>query len=130
MEKVICYSSKTLSKGESSYSATNLELLSIIYHLDKFRHYLIGRKFTLRSDHKSLQYLRTFKNPTGILARWIMKIQDLDYEFEHLKGKQNAACDFLSRYPENIPSEAEENEVNAINAKSKHKCKKKKSKTQ
>ena len=55
-----------------------------------------------------------------------MKIQDLDYEFEHLKGKQNAACDFLSRYPENIPSEAEENEVNAINAKSKHKCKKNK----
>ena len=91
IEKVICYSSKTLSKGESSYSATNLELLSIIYHLDKFRHYLIGRKFILRSDHKSLQYLRTFKNPTGILARWIMKIQDLDYEFEHLKGKQNAA---------------------------------------
>ena len=44
IEKVICYSSKTLSKGESSYSTTNLELLSIIHHLDKFRHYLIGRK--------------------------------------------------------------------------------------
>jgi hypothetical protein len=90
IEKVICYSSRTLTKGERSYSATNLELLSIIYHLDKFRHYLIGRKFKLRSDHKSLQYLSTFKNPTGILARWIMKIQDLDYEFEHVTGKQNA----------------------------------------
>ena len=55
-----------------------------------------------------------------------MKIQDLDYEFEYLKGKQNAACDFLSRYPENMPSETEENEVNIINAKSKHKCKKNK----
>jgi hypothetical protein len=92
-----------------------------------------------------MQYLRTFKSPTVILARFIMKIQDLDYEFEYLKGKQNEACDFLSRFPENTlserrsnkflfsetekprtPSEAEENEINAINTKSKHKCKKNK----
>jgi len=59
-----------------------------------------------------------------------MKIQDLDYEFEHLKGKQNAACDFLSRYPENIPSEAEENEVNAIMLKANMDVRKTKSKTQ
>ncbi|KAK2711223.1 hypothetical protein QYM36_012413, partial [Artemia franciscana] len=89
-ERVIAYASRTLTSGESNYSATQLELLSIIHHLDKFRHYLVGRKFKLRSDHKSLQYLQTFKKPTGILARWILKIQDLDYEFEHLKGKQNA----------------------------------------
>jgi hypothetical protein len=124
IEKIICYSSRTLCKGESSYCATNLELLSIIHHLDKFRHYLIGRKFILRSDHKSSQYLRTLKNPTGILARWIMKIQDLDYEFEYLKGKQNAAWDFWSRFSDNMPSEAEQNEINAINIKSK--CKKNK----
>jgi hypothetical protein len=73
-QEVICYSSRTLSKCESNYSATNLELLSIIHNLDKFRHYLIGRKFKLRSDHKSLQYLRTFKKSTGILARWVVKI--------------------------------------------------------
>jgi hypothetical protein len=124
IEKDICYSSRTLKKSESNYSATNLELLSINHHLDKFRHYLIGRKFILRSDHKSLQYLRTFKNPTGILARWIIKIQDLDYKFEYLKGKQNAACDFLSSFPENGPSETEKNEVNTIKTKSK--CKKNK----
>ena len=116
-ERVIAYASRTLTSGESNYSATQLELLSIIHHLDKFRHYLVGRKFKLRSDHKSLQYLQTFKKPTGILARWILKIQDLDYEFEHLKGKQNAPCDYLSRFPDNTPVENENEEVNTIKAK-------------
>ena len=116
-EKVIAYASRTLTPGESNYSATQLELLSIIHHLDKFRHYLVVRKFKLRSDHKSLQYLQTFKKPTGILARWILKIQDLDYEFEHLKGKQNAPCDYLSRFPDNAPLEDENEEINTIKGK-------------
>ena len=116
-EKVIAYASRTLTPGESNYSATQLELLSIIHHLEKFKHYLVGRKFKLRSDHKSLQYLQTFKMPTEILARWILKIQDLDYEFEHLKGKQNAPCDYLSRFPDNTPVENENEEVNTIKAK-------------
>jgi len=101
-EKVTAYASRTLTPGESN-SATQFELLSIIHHLDKFRHYLVRRRFKLRSDHKSLQYLQTFKKPTGILARRILKIQDLDYEFEYLKGKQNAPCDYLSRFPDNTP---------------------------
>jgi hypothetical protein len=101
-----------------------LELLSIIHHLDKFRHYLVGRKFKLRCDHKSLQYLQTFKKPTGILARWILKIQVFDYEFEHLKGKENTPCDYLSRFPEDNPLENEINEVNAINSKKAPKSKK------
>ncbi|KAK2710347.1 hypothetical protein QYM36_013862 [Artemia franciscana] len=105
-EKVIEYACRTLTPGESNYSATQLKLLSIIHHpykLDHFRHYVVGRKFKLRSDHKSLQYLQSFKKPRGILARWILKIQDLDYEFEYLKDKQNAQCDYLGRFPDDTP---------------------------
>ncbi|KAK2702427.1 hypothetical protein QYM36_018963, partial [Artemia franciscana] len=43
-ERVIAYASRTLTPVESNYSATQLELLSIIHHMDKFRHYLVGRK--------------------------------------------------------------------------------------
>jgi len=86
-EKVITYASRTLNPEESNYSAAQLELLSIIHHLDKFRLYLLGTNFKLSLDHESLQYLQTFKKPTGILARWILKIQYLDYELEYLKGK-------------------------------------------
>ena len=61
--------------------------------------------------------MQTFKKPSGILARWILKIQDSDYEFEHRKGKQNASCDYLSRFPDNAPLEDENDEVNTIKAK-------------
>ena len=74
-ERIIAYASRTLTPGRSNYSAIQLELLSIIHHLDKFRHYLVGRKFKLLSDHKNLQYFQTFKKPTGVLARWILKIK-------------------------------------------------------
>ncbi|KAK2713466.1 hypothetical protein QYM36_009361, partial [Artemia franciscana] len=46
-----------------------------------------------------------FKRPTGILAHWILKIQDLDYEFEYIKGKQNTPSDYLSRFLDDIPLE-------------------------
>ena len=63
------------------------------------------RKFKLCSDHKSLQYLPTFEKPIEILARWFLKIQDLDYEFEYPKGKHA------------IRLENESEEVNAIKPK-------------
>jgi hypothetical protein len=63
----------------------------------------VGRKLELRCDHKSLQYIQTFKKPTGILAQWILKIQDLEYIFEYLKGKENTPRDYLSRFLEDNP---------------------------
>ena len=53
-----------------------------------------------------------------------MKIQDLDYEFENLKGEQNAPCNNLSIFPENTPSDTEVEKINAIHPKRKPKNKK------
>ena len=89
----------------------------------------MGRKFKLRSDRKSLQYLQTFKKPTGILARWILKIQVLDYEFEYFKRKQDAPCDYPSRFLDDTPLENENEEVKKIKAKYAPKNKKLKIKT-
>ena len=44
-------------------------------------------------------------------------MQDLDYEFEYLKGKQNAPCDYLSRFPDYTTVENENEEFNTINSK-------------
>ena len=52
-----------------------------------------------------------------MLAWWILKIEYLDYEFEYLKGNQNAPWDYLSRFPDDTPLENETEEVNAIKAK-------------
>ena len=77
----------------------------------------MGRKFKLHSDHKSVQYLQTLKKPTGVLVRWILKIQDLNYKFEYLKGKRSTSCDYLSRFPDDIPLEGETEEINELKTK-------------
>lgn len=49
-----------------------------------------------------------------------MKIQNLGYEFE-IWRIENAPCDYLSRFSENIPLNTEVEEVNAVNPKCKRK---------
>ncbi len=70
-EKVIAYGSKTLTREQRNYCVTRHELLAVIVFLQQFRHYILGREFIVRSDHSSLRWLFSFKEPQGQLARWL-----------------------------------------------------------
>ena len=70
-EKVIAYASRTLSKSEKKYCVTRKELLALVTFIRHFRPYLLGRKFTLRTDHSSLKWLQQLKEPEGQMARWL-----------------------------------------------------------
>ena len=65
--------------------------------LQHFRHYVLGQKVILRTDHHSLKWLKTFKQPEGILARWIETLSEYDYEIEHRPGRLHSNTDALSR---------------------------------
>jgi hypothetical protein len=54
---VICYESKKLKEHEKNYASHDLQLESIVHTLKKWRHYLMGRRFELRTDHNGLKYL-------------------------------------------------------------------------
>ena len=56
-ECVIAYASRSLTRPEQRYCVTRKELLAIVEFVHHFRHYLLGRKFTLRTDHGSLVWL-------------------------------------------------------------------------
>ena len=97
--RVIAYSSKALSKEERNYCVSRQELLAIVYHISHWRCYIWGNHFTVRTDHASLKYLISFKDPTGQLARWICSLSEYDYEIVPRPGKKNGNADSMSRIP-------------------------------
>ena len=70
-EKLIAYSSKSLSKQQRRYCVTKRESLAVVVFLTKFRHYLLSREFLIRTDHTSLRWLCGFKDTQHQLARWL-----------------------------------------------------------
>lgn len=98
-EKVIAYFSKVFNKSEKNYCVTRRELLAVIRSVEHFRHYLMGRKFKIRTDHASLQWLVSFKNPEGQVARWLEILFQYDFEIVHRSGRIHSNADRLSRRP-------------------------------
>ena len=98
-EKVISFVSNTLSKTQQNYCTTMRELLAAVVFIKHFHHYLWGRKFILRTDHASLKWLVNFKEPEGMLARWLSVLCSYDFETQHRKGVAHVNADSLSRQP-------------------------------
>ena len=98
-ERVIAYASRALTRQERRYCVTRRELLAAVEFTHHFRCYLIGRKFTLRTDHASLTWLQNFREPEGQLARWLERLQEYDFELVHRPGRQHSNADALSRMP-------------------------------
>jgi hypothetical protein len=94
---VICYESRKLKEHEKNYATHDLELAAIIHALRKWRHYLMGRRFELRTYHNSLKYL--FDQPilNARKSRWLGFLCEYDFDIKHIKGKENKVVDALSR---------------------------------
>ena len=73
-ERVLGYCSRSLSKAEKNYCVTRKELLAIIAAAEHFNYFLYGQKFVIRTDHSALQWLMSFRNVQGQLARWLQKL--------------------------------------------------------
>lgn len=121
-ERPIAFVSKTLSKAQTNYSTIDREALAIFFGESKFAHYLIGRKFTLQTDHKPL--IAIFGDKRGIptmaasrLQRWALFLSSFDFKIEYIVGKNNVNADFLSRLPTsgNFIDEEESNTASYVN---------------
>ena len=49
------------------------------------------------SDQHPLRWLRRQKEPKHKFSRWIKELEAIDYEIHYVRGKENAAADYLSR---------------------------------
>jgi hypothetical protein len=100
-DQPVAYVSRTLKKHEKNYSATDLELLAVIWSLKKFRHYILGSRFLLQTDHIALASIRNTKEVySGRLARWVLSLQEYEpFDIEYRRGITNSNADALSRLP-------------------------------
>ncbi|CAH8583579.1 unnamed protein product [Schistosoma haematobium] len=98
-ERVIAYASRRLDKRETRYSTTRREMLALVKFSQHFRHYLLGRPFRVRTDHRALQWLRSFREPEGQVARWQERLQEFDFTCEYRPGSRHTNADSLSRIP-------------------------------
>ena len=94
----IAYWSKSMNDTQRKYCLSESECLAMIKAVQVFRPYLYGRKFTLETDHKALEWLMTKHEPTGELSRWAIELQAYDFVVKYRKGSENVVADALSRY--------------------------------
>lgn len=94
---VISFASRTLNKAEQGYNTTEKELLSVVFACCKFRTYILGYPIVVRSDHKSISFLKKCRLSHGRITRWILTLQEYDITWEFVPGKENIIADTLSR---------------------------------
>ena len=81
--RIISVASRCLSEVEYKYTTTEKELLAVVCTIFKFRYYLIGIKFEIITDHKSLVFLHSTMYYNSRLIRWSLFLQQFSYEISY-----------------------------------------------
>ena len=95
--KVIAYASRQLQKHEKNYPTHDLELAALVHDLKVWRHYMIGNKCKIFTNHRSLKNIFTQKELNLRQRRWLELIKDYDLDIQYHLGKANLVADALSR---------------------------------
>jgi hypothetical protein len=95
--RVIAYASRALRPHEKNYPTHDLELASVVHALKMWRHYLMGARCNIFTNHKSLKYIFTQSDLNMRQIRWLELIKHYDLEVHYHPGKANVVADALSR---------------------------------
>lgn len=95
----IAFISKALSVIHKGLSVYEKELLTVFQVVKKWHHYLSQKKFTIRTDHKSLKYLLEQWNTTTLQQKYIAKLINYDFDKTYKQGKENTLANALWRLP-------------------------------
>ena len=88
VERVLDYGSKGLSLAQRRYCTNKRELLAVVKFIKHYRMYLWGRRF--------LRWLTNFKDPEGMLARWILVLDTYDFTIQHRPGAKHSNVEGLT----------------------------------
>ncbi|XP_062703966.1 uncharacterized protein K02A2.6-like [Aedes albopictus] len=99
--RIISFASKSLTNAERLYPQTQREALAVVWAVEKYYLYLFGLRFTVFTDHKTLEYIFEGKYRDGRRAcsraqGWALRLQPYDFQIKHIQGANNIS-DVLSR---------------------------------
>lgn len=92
------FMSRKFKEAQQNYRVFEMETLAILEALTKWEDKLIGRKFTVITDHQSLEFFSKQKHLSGRQARWAEYLSRFDFDVIYVKGQYNIVADCLSRY--------------------------------
>ena len=96
----VAFDSMTFKGPELNYPVHEKELLAVIRALRKWKMDLVGSKFYVYTDHKTLLNFNTQKDLSRRQARWMEELAIYNCKFIYVKGEDNMVADALSRYPQ------------------------------
>ncbi|CAD7078596.1 unnamed protein product [Hermetia illucens] len=101
--KPVMYFSRKCSETEAKYHSHQLEVLAIVDSLERFRMFLIGKRFRVITDCAAIT---STKNKTPLhphIARWWLRLQEFDCEYIHRSADRMRHVDALTRAPVEPP---------------------------
>jgi hypothetical protein len=101
-EPVIEHASRSLTPAERNYGQIEKEALALVWAVKKFHRMLLGRTFSLRTDHKPLLSIFGSKNGIPIytasrLQRWALILANYDFNLKYVSTNATGQADMLSR---------------------------------
>ena len=103
----IAFASKSLTDTETRYANIERELLAIVFACQRFNTYVLGRSFTVESDHKPLEmiHLKSLASAPPRLQRMLLQLQRYDVTIRYKPGKEMLLADAMSRCPSHSSEE-------------------------
>jgi len=83
--------------AQEKYGATELEMLAIRWAVEQFHVYLLGKPFTIVTDHLALKFPFKKMILNSRMNKWILYLQQFSYQIEYSPGRAQKHVDALSR---------------------------------
>jgi hypothetical protein len=82
----------------ATLSTYEKDSIAILEALKKWRHYFLGTKLVIKTDHESLKFMNEQRVTTGMQHKLLLKLLEFDYVIEYKKGQENVVADALSQH--------------------------------
>ena len=91
----VCYASRKFLPNERNWSTFSQEASTVVWALERFAEYVQGYHVIVECDHRNISFVKRSSMPQ--LARWRLRLQDMDFSVRYLSGARNETADGLSR---------------------------------